>query len=83
MHLKILSVKWQPFCPGGDELSICNHLSITSKSVACIVIQMILPKYAIICSTRGHERTVCAVWFVMVLWKLIRIAGKMLDVIIM
>ena len=21
MHLKILSVKWQPFCPGGDKLS--------------------------------------------------------------
>ena len=21
MHLKILSAKWQPFCPGGDELT--------------------------------------------------------------
>ena len=21
MHLKILSVKWQPFCPGGDDLT--------------------------------------------------------------
>ena len=22
MHLKISSVKWQPFCPGGDELIV-------------------------------------------------------------
>ena len=22
MHLKILSAKWQPFCPGGNELSL-------------------------------------------------------------
>ena len=25
MHLKISSVKWQPFCPGGDELSELIH----------------------------------------------------------
>ena len=24
MHLKILFAKWQPFCPGGDELSILS-----------------------------------------------------------
>ena len=23
MHLKISSAKWQPFCPGGDELIHC------------------------------------------------------------
>ena len=22
MHLKMLSVKWRPFCPGGDELNV-------------------------------------------------------------
>ena len=25
MHLKILSGKWRPFCPGGDESIVINH----------------------------------------------------------
>ena len=34
MHLKILSVKWWPFCPGGDELSwILVALSDRSRKV--------------------------------------------------
>ena len=32
MHLKILSVEWQPFCPGGDDLkkvvqNVCQPIS--------------------------------------------------------
>ena len=25
MHLKMLSAKWRPFCPGGDELNRCLY----------------------------------------------------------
>ena len=32
MHLKSSSVKWWPFCPGGDELRAYCHLDIESLS---------------------------------------------------
>ena len=41
MHLKIWSVKWQPFFPGGDELrvkSICNELQKKHNKVLNVCI---------------------------------------------
>ena len=35
MRLKILSAKWRPFCPGGDELTQHNQ-----SSSVCIVLGM-------------------------------------------
>ena len=28
MYLKVSSVKWWPFCPGGDELSTCYDYTV-------------------------------------------------------
>ena len=36
MHLKVSSVKWRPFCPGGDELMVWCHAQWSIKSF-CIV----------------------------------------------
>ena len=36
MHLKITSTKWQPFCPGGDEL-IRSILSLLFSAARCPV----------------------------------------------
>ena len=29
MHLKIQFAKWQPFCPGGDDISIYIYMPIS------------------------------------------------------
>ena len=36
MHLKILSAKWQPFCPGEDELMALVKTQETSHGVVVI-----------------------------------------------
>ena len=46
MHMKILSAKWHPFCPGGDELSI--HFR---SSVHCHIFFGMLLHHAIHCGT--------------------------------
>ena len=44
MHLKISSVKWQPFCSGGDELRIFQVLFLSVTERYCIqVIQSPIP----------------------------------------
>ena len=49
MNLKISSAKWQPFCPGGDELKDIGHMySFDTDGICrvCFNVKMLSYKYS-------------------------------------
>ena len=42
MHLKMSPVKWQPFCPGGDELIVLSRVHIRQQIESLFATQILL-----------------------------------------
>ena len=56
IHLKISSVKWRPFCPGGDELkySVCEMISALEK---ILIFVPFIQKFLVILMTLMRDFT--------------------------